>query len=104
VVTGREWETERAQQQQLCTGLLLDQKLGEERQSLAVNHIDPLVWECNGPIEMIDPPCCDLPWYDQGVARVIRNRVGFKACRAFGMVSTTCSGGCARGSKKSRRD
>jgi hypothetical protein len=35
---------------------------------------------------------------------VIRDRVGFKACRAFGTVSTTCPGGCARGSKKSRRD
>jgi hypothetical protein len=78
---GREWETERAQQQQLapppppsrghywnlqlCAGLQLDQKLGEERQSLAVNHVDPPVWECDGPIETIDPPCCDLPWYDQ---------------------------------------
>jgi hypothetical protein len=38
------------------------------------------------------------------MVQVIRNRFCLRACRAFGTVSTTCPGGCARGSKKSRRD
>jgi hypothetical protein len=32
------------------------------------------------------------------------DRFCLRACRALETVSTTCPGGCARGSKKSRRD
>jgi hypothetical protein len=69
-----------------------------------MNRKDPPVSEYDGSIARIDPLWNVWPWSDQGLVQVIQDQVCLRACRALETVSTTCPGGCACGSKKSRRD